>query len=83
MIDKYDGWTQGTPETVDWLAYTKAQRKVSWTQFSKVIKLSNDWAATARHLNKLAEHEAKHYRSCSAEEDGVHVMQCRSRHEIR
>jgi hypothetical protein len=22
MIDKYDDWTQGTPETVDWLAYT-------------------------------------------------------------
>jgi hypothetical protein len=24
MIVKYDVWTQGTPETVDWLTYTKA-----------------------------------------------------------
>jgi hypothetical protein len=27
MIDKYDGWTQGTPKTVDWLAYTKGSKK--------------------------------------------------------
>ena len=83
MIQKYHGWTQGTPEKVKWTAYNKAQTRMPWSKYIQIVKLANEWADTGSRHKKFNTAASDQCIYCHQQETAQHVLRCTKARQLQ